>query len=587
MMIAAAHNGHAGERNLAQRIRELDEAYFTQRRDREAAQTYAAGTSDRMNPIPRGIDPLGTDADYHYRTERNYFLMVERGRSAVRDHPLVEQAINRLIANMRIGDFTLDVDSGDEAVDADQKAFWHAWCDDPRLCDYEQRRTFQQIARQSFFSQCQDGDIVHIPLRDGSLETWESHHLRNPGGRRATGLATDGFVHGVEVQRGRTVAYWLTPRSLTPHQSLSRGQSRRFPAYDLEGNKIVFWMGFTHRFKQRRGISRLSPPRVAMRGFDDLNYAHIKSALRRALIAYLMENSENFAPNGMPTGGSGKLPQGGDRYTQYDVGLGLQQITVEQVGEPAQVLKAPEGYSLKGWNATMPTEGFFKHAALMLTMLAVNLDLPLSFLLLDGSLVNFHGGRMTFDQVKMRLEQLIADLIQGLYVPTYQWKTRQRVTPGSPFFDPALYAATQRGINPFNFRFRPKGWPYVKPLEDAAAEDLAERRNLKSMRSILAARGIDLDDFVPEVIRDRGKFIRAAVVEAVKIVGEFPEVFTMADVNMLWREIRYGNEATGAKLAISANTSDGGEAVATATMEGDEDDAKPADQPSDDRRPAR
>ena len=39
-------------------------------------------------------------------------------------------------------------------------------------------------------------------------------------------------------------------------------------------------------------------------------------------------------------------------------------------------------------------------------MLAVNLDLPLMFLLLDGSLVNFHGGRMTFDQAKMRFRQL-------------------------------------------------------------------------------------------------------------------------------------------------------------------------------------
>jgi hypothetical protein len=28
-----------------------------------------------MNPVPKGIDPLGTDADYHYRTERNYFRM--------------------------------------------------------------------------------------------------------------------------------------------------------------------------------------------------------------------------------------------------------------------------------------------------------------------------------------------------------------------------------------------------------------------------------------------------------------------------------------------------------------------------------
>jgi len=117
-MIANAHNtnGHANGSalSLIDRIVELDTAYFEGRQDREAASTYTAGTSDRMNHVPKGVDPLGTDADYHYRTERNYFLMVERARAAVRNHPLVEQGVNRLIANMRIGDYTLVYRSLDE-----------------------------------------------------------------------------------------------------------------------------------------------------------------------------------------------------------------------------------------------------------------------------------------------------------------------------------------------------------------------------------------------------------------------------------------------------------------------------------------
>ncbi len=159
-----------------------------------------------MNPMPKGIDPLGTDADYHYRTERNYFLMVERARAAVRNHPLVEQGVNRLIANMRLGDDTLDVNSGDPAIDADQKAFWYDWCGDPKQCDYEQQRTFQQKARQSFFSQVVDGDIIHLPLAEGSLQSWESHHVRNPWGRYSTGSDQNGIIHGAEVVDGRTVA---------------------------------------------------------------------------------------------------------------------------------------------------------------------------------------------------------------------------------------------------------------------------------------------------------------------------------------------------------------------------------------------
>ena len=72
------------------------------------------------------------------------------------------------------------------------------------------------------------------------------------------------------------------------------------------------------------------------------------------------------------------------------------------------------------------------------------LDLPLMFLLLDGSLVNFHGGRMTFDQAKMRFRQIQRQQITGLWNPTYEWKVRQWITPGSRHFDPTLAAAAAR-----------------------------------------------------------------------------------------------------------------------------------------------
>lgn len=561
----AALNGHANgapRGELLDRLLELDRQHYGRQKDRDAQSSYAAGESGRMNPVPPGIDPLGTDADYHYRTQRNYFLMVERGRAAVRNHPLVEAGINRLIANLKLGDFTLDVDSGDESVDADQKASWDDWASDARQCDYEQTRTLQQIARQSFFSQVCDGDLVHLPLVEGSLQTWESHHIRSPWGHRPTNSDRFGIVHGAEVRDGQVVAYWITPQNLTYRQSLARrGLARRFPVFDSEGNKVAWWLGFTHRWNQRRGISRLSPPRDAMNGFDDLNYSHIKSSLRRALISYLMSSSQPAGPN-IPLGG-GELPQSGPRYTEArDAREGLKTFVVEVGGEPAQVFKTPEGYGIEGWNANLPAPGFFEHAALMLTMLAVNLDIPLMFLLLDGSLVNFHGGRMTFDQAKLRFEQLQQDQIDGLWAPCYRWKTRQRLTPGTVQFDPALARAVASGkVNPFRFQFRRPSWPYVKPLEDAAGEDLAERRNLRSQRSILAARGVDLDDHRGEVLKDRAKWARDAIREAVAIKNEFPEA--EIDVPRFFRELWYGNDPGGATLAISADGS--GETKATAT----------------------
>lgn len=530
----AKANGHP-RNGLLQRLVSIEKDHTEKRKSRDYESTYLAGDSDRMNPVPKGIDPLGTDADYHYRTERNYFLMVERGRAAVRNHPLVEQGINRLIANLKLGENTLESDSGDLIVDDELTADWHEWCGDKKRCDYEQSRTFQQIDRQSFFNQVVDGDILHVPLNTGQLQTFEGHQMRTPYGHRPTGLATDGIIHGTEVTGGRITARYVTPQSLSYMQSITkRYQTTRIPEFDSEGNKVAFWNGFRHRFYQRRGISRLSPPRDAMNGFDDLNYAHIKSSLRRALISYLMQSTQQ--PNAQLPGGisGGKIPQAGPRYSETvarsDANLGLESIIVEHLGEPAQVFKAPENYSIEGWNANLPGSGFFEHGGLLLTMLAVNLDLPLMFLLLDGSLVNFHGGRMTFDQAKMRFAQLQKDQIEGLWNPTYEWRIRRKLLPGSPDFDRALYAATQRGtVNPLKYCFHRPAWPYVKPMEDAAAEKLAETSNLRSMREVYAARGESFDKKMPEIIYDR----KTTWIEALTAATELKTQFAGAEIDLL------------------------------------------------------
>lgn len=537
-----------------ERLLELDRAHYAKRADAKgASNSYLAGESNRMNPTPVGVDPYGTDADYHYSTERNYFLMVERGRAAVRNHPLVEQGVNRLIANLRLTQIAIDPDTGDKAIDADLKARWKEWGDDKQACDWEQSRPFCELVAQSFFNEVVDGDILHIPLSTGQIQTWESHHIRSPFGHVATRQGQDGIVHGAQVVNGRTTGWHVTPFSVGFAQRVSRSMRTVFyPQFDAAGNQIAFYAGNCHRFQQRRGVSKLSPPRESMNGFDDLNYSHIKSALRRSLISYLMTSSNPVGPASLD---GGSLPQAGDRYTD-ELGLGLESIVIEQAGEPAQVFKAPEGYTLEGWNANMPGSGFFEQSALLLTMLAVNLDLPLSMLLLDGSLVNFHGGRMTWDQTKLRLQEIQRHVIATRHAPTYAWKLRQWTTPGAPGFDAALAAAAGRsGVDLERVKFRPRGWPYVKPLEDAAAEDLAESRNLKSRRAILAERGDDIEEVDSEIIDDRARLVVSSLERAAEIAGKYPELDI--DVGKLASELRYGSgNATGVQLTLAAG--DGG-----------------------------
>ena len=87
------------DRDLVNRIADLDQIWF------DAKASYNSGQVTPMNPLERGISTSGASADSHYRSETEYYLHVERGRAAVRNHGLVESGINRLIANLRLDAF--------------------------------------------------------------------------------------------------------------------------------------------------------------------------------------------------------------------------------------------------------------------------------------------------------------------------------------------------------------------------------------------------------------------------------------------------------------------------------------------------
>jgi hypothetical protein len=357
----ASGNGQFGK--LIGQVRDMDADLATAMREERARassdpeNSYYAGESTRLNPVPSGVHPYGSDADEHYPTAYAYYLIGERGRHAVRNNGLVEQGINRLVANLLL-DFELDPDTGDEVLDRDLKTKWDAWCNTPSECDYEGERTFDEIANQSFFSQVQDGDVDHLPLRSGHIQTWESHHIRNPWGNARPSGDNATLTHGIERRKGRVAAHWIADQGvkfrqggtiLSPTFSLmgsGRYRASRYPVYDAAGNRQVFRLGFFHRFWQGRGISRMSSCRESMNGFERLNWSNIHSSVRRSLISYLMSHT---GVGGLPEGGlaprSPNIAQTGVRYGSSVSYVGtdgvaaVDTIQIDTPDGPAQVIR--------------------------------------------------------------------------------------------------------------------------------------------------------------------------------------------------------------------------------------------------------
>jgi hypothetical protein len=202
----------------------------------------------------------------------------------------------------------------------------------------------------------------------------------------------------------------------------------------------------------------------------------------------------------------------------------------------------------------------------MLTILSVNLDLPLMFLLLDGSKVNFHGGRMINDQIHLRYELLQKSQIAGLRKPAYDWKRRQWTTPGAEQFDPAIARAAERSdINLDSYRFRPRGWPYVKPLEDVTSDKIAVDSRIRSLRRVLAKYGIDLGDHIREVVDGEIRFAEAAAVAAKAFVEKHPEL--NIDARAMFFRILDGGQSSKIQLKLTGAIGGGSEDEVNATVE--------------------
>ena len=103
---------------------------------------------------------------------------------------------------------------------------------------------------------------------------------------------------------------------------------------------------------------------------------------------------------------------------------------------------------------------------LILTLIGINLGLPLVMVLMDASETNFSGWRGAVDQARLGFRQNQKRLINRFHKPVYLWKVRQWMAE-----DAALRRAAARSdVNIFAHRWNPPTWPYIQPLQDATAD---------------------------------------------------------------------------------------------------------------------
>jgi len=489
---------------------------------------YDAARPSIYRRTRQGVVPSGTHADYHYRLESHYFGMMELARDIMRNNVVVGQGVRRFVANIIQEGFLLDPQTGDEDLDNELAELWTEWTEEPDACDLEGERTFHDLESHVLQQVVVDGDIIPLPTVGGQLQVFEAHRMRTPT------ATVRNVIHGVLVnEQRRRLEYWITREDVGLLAAVRRvADVQRYPVRDNNGRRQVLHLYRPDRMSQTRGVTALAAPADTAGMGDDLFFAQLVKAQAASCFSIFRE----IGAEGWQT----SPQQHGEATTQSRPDGTTRRI--EGVSPGMEVFGFP-GEKLHGFSPNIPNPEFFQHAMLILTFIAINLDMPLAMFLLDPTKTNFSGWRGATDQAKIRFRDFQRWLRDHFHRPVYLWKLRQWLEqkPG------LARRAARKGVRVWRHDWGLPTWPYIEPLKDATADLLTERNSLNSPRRIQSKNGRDFWKVTDETIEDNAYRVRAAKKMAAEINSEFPQ-----DLDPVrWRDLISVGMPQGVTLSLS------------------------------------
>ena len=514
----------------------LADAFKQLRTEYEATQPradYDAAKTSRYRRSLTGVSAMGSGADYHYRSEVEFLRMIELARYYDRCDQVVGQGVTRLIDNVLQDGVKVDPQTGNAEADARLTALWRKWTTTPEQCHRPGEYKFHRMARLALRSVVVDGDILFLGIKDGTIEPIEAHRLRTPRTKR-------NVVHGILFDDDRRpLEYWLTKEDIEPYRNVSRvGEMKQYPARDAKGDRQVFHVRNPKRFSQARGVSAFMPIADPTGMFGDIQFAKLVQAQVASCFAIFRQRDFEMSAGDSPQRGEGTTETLADGTTR----------TIEGVAPGMEITGAP-GEKLLGFSPNIPNPEYFPHAMLILTIISINLNLPLAVLLLDPSKTNFSGWRGAMDQAREGFRGIQGWMVDFFYEPIYLWKVRQFLAE-----DPVLaQLAMQDGVDIFAHRWNAPRWKYIEPLKDASADLLRERNAMTSKRRRHAEQGNDWEEVANEIVEDNALAIRLAKTTAIQLNTEFDD-----DAPVHWRELISLPTPDGVSIDLSAASEPGG-----------------------------
>lgn len=181
----------------------------------------------------------------------------------------------------------------------------HIWTQNARICDYQERRTFQELQQDCKLEAMIEGDVLVImrqhPLTKlPQIQLVQGSKIRTPFGQPLNLPDGHRIVHGVQLdERGRHHGFWvcLDPDGL---------KAEFIPAYGQRTGRRMAWLvyGTDKRMDEVRGEPLLSLVLQSLKDMDRYRDAALRKAVMNSVLAMWVEKTEDKPGTQPLTGGA-------------------------------------------------------------------------------------------------------------------------------------------------------------------------------------------------------------------------------------------------------------------------------------------
>ena len=402
-----------------------------------------------------------------------------RARQMVRDAPHFRKFIQMAKTNV-IGHQGIQLQARAQFLDGrpntklnhDIEHEWWLWSQ-PENCSLSGKLSW--VTAQYLFVETliRDGEVLiqHMPADNPwgyAIRFWnvdwldESYNDTLPSGNRV--------IMSVEVDAYDTPqAYWLTtPISESRYTSRQNMRRVRVPASEMIHSFLV-----TEDESQVRGVTWFHASLLQGKDLHEYTSGVVQQARVAAHTLGFLKQSV-----------TDEVEFEGE--TLEDGSLAPLQIDVA----PLAMNELPPGYSLEQFDPKQPTQNHAAFKRAMLLDMAAGLGINGFSLSGDMGDVNYSSARVGLGEERDVWRFLQGFTAMSLCRPVYHRWLKEATLSGRLPLSGREYLELQ---NPY---WRPRGWRYVDPHKDVAANIAALENNLATFTDVLGEQGIDLTEFL-------------------------------------------------------------------------------------------